>query len=602
MDQTIPTDPAAVYRGRIKRLAADLKRTAKADFSLGVGKLILLAVDAYLLIRVATADRPLTAFGIVFGLFMAAAVAHGAVLRRKRRFLALKTIQEDEIRSLAHEFLAVDDGGFAADAGHPYSADLELFGPRSVFHFFNRSATTLGRDRLAGLFKGRGEPPVRRDIIARQDAVRELAPAFDFRHGLRIHGRDEGETNRGGRDLNVFLKEPAWLLARPLLKILIHVLPVLALGAGAGLFFGLPRWVFYLCLLVNGLTVLAGEKRAARTYALVSKTNDVLKSYSRILNDIERSEFRCARMRELKSRLGADGIPASVRIRKLSSLLGLLEFRTGQIVYVLINVLVLWDLHCLLGIERWRLETADRVPAWFETVGEIDALSSLANAAFNNPAWGFPDIPDEGTRFEAEAAGNPLIPAEARVDNDLRFGGAPKIAIVTGPNMAGKSTFLKTVGVNLVLAYAGGPVCARRMAVSPAILMTSMKVNDSLDQGLSLFHAELRRLKDILDPVREGKPVFFLIDEMLKGTNAADRQVGSMALLRQMARRDVSGLVATHDLQLTGLEGEFPDKVLNFHFDGRVEGDRLTFDFVLRPGKCESFNALALMKKMGIEV
>jgi hypothetical protein len=602
MEHANPADPASVYRQRIGAYDAALRRLAKFDLSLGFGKLLLLAAAVYLLIRAVTASRPLLPFGLALGLFAAAAAAHGVVLRRKRRLASLKEIQETEIRSLAHEFLEVDDGREADEPGHPYSADLELFGPRSVFHFINRTATRMGRDRLAALFKGQGETPERKVILSRQDAVRELAPALDFRHELRLHGFGLGDSARHIGGLSEFLKEPAWILTRPVLKAAIVVFPLIALLAAAGLFFGLPRWVFYLSLLLNGLTVLAGEKRVARTYRLMSRTHDVLKSYARILADIERADFRSDWLRELQSRLFSDGLSASGGIGKLSSLLGLLEFRTGQIVYVAVNVLILWDLHCLWRIEKWRRDTADRVPAWFETIAEIDALSSLANASFNNPGWAFPEITGTGIALEMEAAGNPLIPEGVRVDNDLRFGTAPRIAVVTGPNMAGKSTFLKTVGVNLVLAYAGGPVCARRMTVSPSLLMTSMKVNDSLDRGLSLFHAELQRLKDILDPVREGKSVFFLIDEMLKGTNAADRQVGSLALLRQLARRGVSGLVATHDLHLTNLAGEFPDKVLNFHFDGRVEGDRLVFDFLLRPGRCESFNALALMKIMGIDV
>jgi hypothetical protein len=602
MHHSPPATPEVVYRRRIDGYTAELRQLAKFDFALGAGKLAILAVDLYLLVRVATADRSPVLFGIVLVIFLAAALAHGVVLRKKRRLSAFRSVQEGEIRALEHEFLEVDDGRAAEEAGHPYAVDLELFGPRSVFHFLNRTATRIGRDRLAGLLKGTGAVPSRGEILARQDAVRELAPALDFRHELRVRGLDLEDAPRKSEGLNRFLSEPAWILKRPVFKILIHLLPFFAVGAAVGLFFGLPRWIFYLCLLVNGLMVLAGEKRCARTYALVSKTNDVLKSYALILGDLERTEFQSSYLNMLKARTVTVGAPASVWIRRLSSLLGLLEFRTGQIIYVAVNVLVLWDLQALLRIERWRRATAARVPVWLEVIAEFDALASMANASFNNPEWTFPDITAAGTRFEMEAAGNPLIPPKERIDNNLIFGSNPRIAIITGPNMAGKSTFLKTVGVNLALAFAGGPVCARKMAVSTVILMTSMKVNDSLDQGLSLFHAELRRLKEILDPVREGKPVFFLIDEMLKGTNAADRQVGSMALLRQTSRREVSGIVATHDLQLTDLEKEFPGRVLNFHFDGRVEDDRLLFDFLLRPGRCESFNALILMKIMGIEV
>jgi DNA mismatch repair ATPase MutS len=283
----------------------------------------------------------------------------------------------------------------------------------------------------------------------------------------------------------------------------------------------------------------------------------------------------------------------------------------------LLNNTVFWDLHCMYKIEKWRKETAAQVKDWFDVIGEFEALSGFACLKFNNPDWVMPEVSaDDGSfRLEAIALGHPLIPREERVCNDILFGGAGmgSMAIITGPNMAGKSTFLRTVGVNIITALAGAPVCAAGFKISPVKLFTSMQTSDSLDKHLSLFYAELQRLKMVIDGIMGKEPVFFLIDEMLKGTNALDRQKGAIALLKQLMRSRANGVTATHDLQLTKLDNPdewekagdvFPHgiQVANYHFDGYIEDDRLLFDYKLKQGICDSFNALVLMKKMGIDL
>jgi DNA mismatch repair ATPase MutS len=231
----------------------------------------------------------------------------------------------------------------------------------------------------------------------------------------------------------------------------------------------------------------------------------------------------------------------------------------------------------------------------------MEALSGLANCAFNHPAWAFPLIRDDGFCFKATGLGHPLIPDSGRIVNDYMVAAAGSIDVLTGPNMAGKSTFLRTIGVNAVLAFAGGPVCARSLEISPFGLITSMKSSDSLDKHMSLFYAELLRLKLILDETREGRPSFFLIDEMLRGTNALDRHKGSLAMIRRLLKEGATGIVATHDLGLTALAREDP-RIVNHHFDSAIEDGTLVFDFKIKPGVCESFNALILMKKIGLDV
>ncbi|MDD8026781.1 MAG: hypothetical protein PHI34_09715 [Acidobacteriota bacterium] len=595
-------NPESVYEARLTRFQADLAGLRRRDIGLGAAKLLIALAGLAFLYRVAVAGAGLPAFAAALVLFLAASIWHGSVLREKKRLRALIEIQAGERKALRDLFPDAEDGAEYEDSDHPFASDFDLFGFHGLFHALNRTATKPGRDRLAALLRDPGRRPLAEDILARQAAVADLAGRLDLRHGLRLHGREMAANARRDPDLGAFLDDPFHYLNRPVSRILAVLLPVLTVGAAAGLFFGLPRFVLYAGLLVNMIVLLAAEKRRSRTYALVSKTHSVLRAYAGILEDIERTEFDSERLRGLRDGLFRAGEPASQSIRRLAGLIGGLEFRTAQVVYLAVDWLVLWDIQVLIRLERWRREHAASVPGWFRAIAEFEALSSLANHAFNHPDWAYPSFPDGPFQMTFTAAGNPLLPARGRVDNDFALDDRLRLALVTGPNMAGKSTFLKTIGMNLVLAYAGGPVCAHSLTMTPRRVAASLKVNDSLDRGLSLFHAELRRLKEILDPAQAGEPVFFLIDEMLKGTNAADRQAGSLALLRQMAKLDTAGLVATHDLQLAGLAGEFPDRARNYHFDGRVEGNELLFDFILRPGPCRSFNALALMRKMGIEV
>jgi DNA mismatch repair ATPase MutS len=292
--------------------------------------------------------------------------------------------------------------------------------------------------------------------------------------------------------------------------------------------------------------------------------------------------------------------PASFHIKKMSSILSYFDLRLSREFHVLFNNLLFWDLHCVYRIEKWKEKVGKVVRRWLDVIGDFDALSSLANTFFNNPEWTMPEVSEFEFKLEAESIGHPLISKAENVRNDITLRRKGSILIVTGPNMAGKTTFLKTLGVNIVLALAGAPVCSKRFVISPLKVYTSMKVTDSLDKKLSLFYAELQRLKMITDAILRKEPVFFLIDEMLKGTNESDRHKGAIALIRQLVKNEADGVLATHDLELTNLEKEFPEEIANYHFDGYIEGDKLLFDYILREGICKSSNALELMKKVGL--
>lgn len=595
--------PESIYTARIKDCERGLAGLRRIETSLGVLKLFIVAAGLFALFKAGTAysSRWLVMLVGAIILFASAAIIHEMFIRKSRALQLLKDINTDEIRSLKHEFLGVDAGAGFEDSDHPYAPDIDLFGGRSVFHYINRAATSAGVETLAGWLKSAPRPQDVREIGDRQAAVAEIKGKLDLRQNVQLHGRliEDSPAKRDG--LKGLLAEPPALLPKRALVTVIHLLPLITIGAISLAIAGLPWLIVPAPVLLQILLNRRMRDKVARVYGMTSRTAEILTAYSRIIRELEGAEFESPLLKRIREGLRDEYRPASLSIRKLASLAGYFDMRTSEFFHALFNTLLLWDLHCLYRIERWIQAAAGRVPGWFEAMGSFEALSSLACLGFNHPDWAVPRISETGAFLEAVSLGHFLIPDAERVSNDLRIGGPGSILIITGPNMAGKSTFLKTVGVNMVLALAGGPVCARSFAIRPVRLYSSMKVSDSLDKSLSLFYAELQRLKMVLDAVDREERVFFLLDEILKGTNALDRQKGAIALLRQLAGKS-SGIVATHDLELTKLEQEFPDRIINHHFDGYIEGDKLLFDYRLKKGKCESFNALILMRKIGIDI
>jgi DNA mismatch repair ATPase MutS len=362
-------------------------------------------------------------------------------------------------------------------------------------------------------------------------------------------------------------------------------------------------WIVPVALvLIQGIVNRVTREVRKRIYHLTSRNAKILTAYSKITAELEKENFACKKLKGYQSELFVEEKAASSHIKKLSTLLGYFDMRLSKEFHLLFNNLLFWDLHCVYRIEKWKKRTGPVIHKWFDVIGNFEALSTFANALFNNPDWTMPEVSGPEFRLEALSIGHPLIPKPENIRNDIMLKQKGNILIVTGPNMSGKTTFLKTLGVNIVLAMAGGPVCAKRFVLSPLKLYTSMKVTDSLDKKLSLFYAELQRLKMIMDAILRKEPLFFLIDEMLKGTNESDRHKGAIALIKQFVENDADGILATHDLELTKLEQDYTETITNYHFDGYIEGDNLLFDYKLKTGICKSSNALELMKKVGIKI
>ncbi len=591
----------AVYEERIRVLDRPIDRLKRSDRLLIVIKLLIFFGGLFLVSRFFPAKLGLSVALLAFFavLFVVAAVIHESVLQKIRLHKSLGRVNAREAEALSGLFVeGLDAGAEFSDPNHSYTSDLDIFGERSLFHFLNRAATSVGRQALAVRLQKQLDFS---KLLDNQAAVKELAGKLDFRQSLQACGLDVDDAGQKTNALRQLTEEKPLLLGKKTSVLWLYGLPLITLTFLVLSFFGIPWPVFlFLVILQVAVNKMTGKK-VASLYRSTSRHFKILRTYWKILRDIEKENFESPRLTSLQQELWAGESTASLAIKKLAVLLAWLDARSSEFMHSLLNSLLLWDLQCVHRLEKWKRKYAARTGLWLEVMGEMEVLSSLANLAFNHPDWAFPEIRADGFCFKASSLGHPLIAGDERVANDFSMDGQGSLFIITGPNMAGKSTFLRTLGVNSVLAFAGAPVCAAAMEVSFFELITSMKSSDSLDKRLSLFYAELERLKLVLDSLQSGPPVFFLIDEMLKGTNALDRHKGSVALIKQFLRSMATGIVATHDLDLAYLEKEFP-QIKNFHFDSQIQGEALYFDFKLKPGICESFNALILMKKIGIEI
>ncbi|MDM8001894.1 MAG: hypothetical protein QUS66_03135, partial [Bacteroidota bacterium] len=531
-------------------------------------------------------------------LFAWLVIKYGTTDKSRKRFLHLAEINKLELKCLEGDFSGFKTGEEYTERDHPYSYDLDIFGKASLFQYICRTTSRPAADRVAGYLK---QPAPLEEILMRQEAVAEMQPLTDWRQDMMTLGYLNAGTGNDPALLMHWLKSDDIFLKTAREKITTGSLSLMALAAVISVIAGLPAAILVPVLGVNFLFYFTRFKRISKLQDQVSRSSDLLKAYSEIISLIENRNFRSPLLQKLQSAF-MDEIKASGHIRQLSKLVSRLDYRLNVLVSAPLNLFFFTDIHFCLALERWKRGHASRIPGWFSSMAEFEALASLANMAFNNPGWIFPRVTDDYFVFRAGEMGHPLIPAGRRISNSFNAEGTGKAIIVTGSNMSGKSTFLRTCGVNAVLAFAGAPVCASAFTVSLVRLHSSMRISDSLEENISSFYAELRRLRAIISGAESDPKVFLLLDEILRGTNSDDRYAGSVALIKQLTGYGAVAMVATHDLRLAGLEKELLQSIENYHFDVKVNNEELFFDYRLTPGICSSFNASLLMKKMGIKV
>lgn len=602
MPDTDPNTPLQHYQDQIHKLQHERGQHAKGlRFFPWIRLLTLLFTIAgiYWYLKsdiLSVVFIPVTAFSA----FIAVGYRDFSLKKKIRRIEQLIAFQEDEIEALKGNVAQYHPGTEFIDPAHPYTFDLDIFGEKSLFQTICRSVTPNGKIRLASFFSN--AYALRNQINERQKAVDELAILHEFRDEFRVIFAETTTTPADLKNLENWLSDKPGGSARIGLMIVRYLLPFLTIAtivtAAAGLISSrIPTGLVLLQLFI----VFSLGRKTAKVHEGVTAQVKILEKYSRALRLVESTRFNSTFLQGLKQKTeSGNHIAPSAAIKKLSTLLGLLDANLNMLVAVLLNGLFLFNLHVLAGVEKWRERYRNKVKEWFDMMGEIDAIASLGNFAFNNPGYTYPEIKTSDFLFHAEKAGHPLIPGNECVRNDIRIEGWKQFRIITGANMSGKSTFLRTVGVNAILGMTGAPVCAEKMVFTPMEIFSSIRTNDSLARRESYFYAELRRLKSIVDELRKGRQLLVILDEILKGTNSVDKQAGSLSLIRHLMNYQLAGLFATHDLALGKLRDEFPENIQNLCFEIAIEGDRMEIDYRLREGVCKNLNASFLMKNMGI--
>lgn len=534
---------------------------------------------------------------LTFVIFILLMKIHNQLLEEKEAEEFLFHLAGNELKAFDHDFTAFDGAPEKIDPSHSFSFDLDIFGERSLFQQINRSVLSIGKEKLTEMMLS---PLTKKEAIEkRQEAVRELAGKEDFTLRFRVAGMKTASSDLTHRDYLPVTDSGKRLRHRLFWEIAVWAIPSLyVIYAVLWLTKILPGSLFFYLYLFTLMLSLVPFKKVKETWLLFDKKSKRLNAYAGLLKVVEAETFGSSLLQTIQKQLTTPK-KVSIVIRELSEYCHNLDLGF-TIAILFLNPLLLWTTRYTLKIEHWMREHGDHVDGWFRFLAEMDALISLGTFAINHPDYSYPVVSDRYC-FVGEGLGHPLIPRDQCVKNDISVTRRSFFMIVTGANMAGKSTYLRTIGVNHVMASVGMPVWARRMVFYPGNLLTNLRTADSLVNHESYFFAELKRLKMIIERLEGGEEgLFIILDEILKGTNSEDKKKGSLALVKRLITLRGNGIIATHDLSLGEMENEFPDQIKNYHFDAMIEGDLLTFDYQLQEGIAINMNASFLMKKMGI--
>lgn len=584
------------YRRRLEKLTRTINRLSNVrllTFLVGCG----LAVFFYM------TQRSSLGLGMVIftvASFAALVLWHQNLKTRQNYIQVLYENYDQALSRLAGEWRNFSDTGEDfKDPTHSYSEDLDIFGLGSLFQWITTAKTFRGRETLKEVLT---LPPGEVEIIRKkQEAIQELARNLAWRQ------RFLAEARMTKRPLNSpetiiewaksydasYLRLGVVILARALPIITITFLLMYLLTSSVSV------WYPLVGLAIQTIILFLGRERGKALNAVYTY-KDSIKIYEKMLERFEKRNFQAEHLQTLKKGLrDRDGKPAFEQIRKLSSLADLIANR-GNAMFLIINILTLWDIQCMISLESWKEKSGRSLGRWVDTIAELETLNSLAIIAMDHPEWGVPEITSGNSVITAVNMGHPLV--RGAVCNDLTMEKNSGILLITGSNMSGKSTLLRTVGINLVLAYAGAPVFAQQFSCSMFQIYTCMRVSDNLGESISSFYAELLRIKQIVSSAKTERKIFFLLDEIFKGTNSQDRHAGAKVLIRQLSKAGAIGMVSTHDLELGDLERESDRKIRNYHFREYYTNDEIHFDYKLRRGISTTRNAMYLIKMAGIDV
>ncbi len=618
--KSLMEDPRSVYAQLLKERLTEISAREARHQQLGYVRLAVAASGAVVLWLAMEHSLTILWLLVPVAAFILLIVLHERLLRRLERRQRAAAFFEKGLARLDGKWAGAGETGERyADPDHPYAADLDLFGKSSLFELLCTARTHIGEETLACWLKAPAVPAVVRE---RQEAVAELRPRVQLREDLAVVAEEArsgvdpvslaawGESKGpGGAPLNTRANRiivPALSLlgilgAAALVAYLLYNAGLVAIDPNRA---NLLRDFLLLVLAINGTFLYHNRHRFGAVVASVEAAADQLGLLSEVLVRLEQERFQTPLLARLHASLDAGGEPPSKRLARLKRIVEYIDSR-DNVAVKLIEIFILWTPHWALKVEEWRGHSGPAVRRWLTATGEIEALCALASHSFEHPEDPFPEFTDAsaaGPLLEAEGAAHPLIPEDRAVRNDVRIGGELRLMVISGSNMSGKSTFLRTLGANVVLAQAGAPVRARRMRLSPLAVGACIRVVDSLQGGISHFYAEILRLRQILDQANGQLPVLFLIDEVLSGTNSHDRRIGAEAIVRGLVERGATGFITTHDLALAEIADALGQRAANVHFEDRIERGQIIFDYIMRPGVVRKSNAIELMRSVGLEI
>ena len=589
--------PGDEYRARLADRRATFATLSRRDAWFSTARLITFGLGAALLLVWWRGWLPAPWLVLPAAAFLVLIRRHDLVV--SARSAAQRSIQfyERGLARIEDRWAGTGEAGDRfRDDHHLYANDLDIFGRGSLFELLSLARTRAGEETLAGWLTHPAAPP---EVAARRDAVTELAPALDLREALSLAGSDVG----AGVDSTglVTWAEGSAILSGSARRMAAALLTAGTIGSA--LYWWVTDDYGYLVavLVVEILFWMPQRRRVQRALHSAEAPARDLDILAHVLARLERETFTTARLNELRRRLDTEGTPASRAIGRLHWLVELHDWQHNQF-FAPIGAALLWGTHLAWAIEAWRRAHGAHVRAWLRTVGEFEALSSLSAYRFEHPEDVWPEIVEGAATFDGTSIGHPLLPAARMVRNDVHLVDGIGLLVVSGSNMSGKSTLLRTVGINGVLALAGAPARAARLQMTPLAIGATLRIQDSLQEGRSRFYAEITRIRQLADLARGQLPLLFLLDEIFHGTNSHDRLVGATGVLRSLLDLGAIGLITTHDLALTAIADSLSPRAANVHFEDHFEGGEIVFDFRMKPGPVTRSNALALMRSVGLEI
>jgi hypothetical protein len=594
-------DPLSEYRRRIERWDTAIARAERAHQLFSYLRLATVCAGAavfwFVFIRNAIPAWWMLAPVVVFGVL---AVRHARVLQQRDRARRARRVYERGIERISDTWAGTGRDGARFMDGHPFARDLDLFGRGSLFELVNTTRTDIGEETLADWLR---HPASAATVVERQGSVGELRPMLDFREDAAVLAA-ESEVGRTG-PLAAWTAAPSQRfppVLAPMLAAFAAMTAALAVAVYVGAV-GSGWLVAWVC--VEAATASIWRRPVHEILHAIEAPEHDLALLAALLARIEREPFTSPGLAALRQTLVTDGVPPSRRVAQLRTIVSWLD-STHNLMFAPFAYVLLVRPQLAVAINRWHRSYGSAVGAWLRAVGELEALAAIGTYAYEHPADPFPLLVEGAPLFDAASLGHPLLAGATAVRNDVALAGpggpAPQVLVVSGSNMSGKSTLLRAVGVNVVLALAGAPVRAARLRLSPLAIGATLKIEDSLQEGHSRFYTEILRIRSIVELTRGPLPVLFLLDEILHGTNSYDRRIGAEAIVRALLDRGAIGLVTTHDLALTEFTATLGPAGANVHFEDRVEDGAMIFDYTMRPGVVERSNALALMRAVGLDV